>query len=95
MAGIGIVLAWFGYSVFYHGLNTVTGGNESFMSLIWPGRYSPVPRDAPKDPGNAGIATTDKGITAALTQGNAVGPTPGGPDAIANSGQVITGVITP
>lgn len=46
MAGLGIVLAWFGYSVFYYGLNTVTGGNESFMSLIWPGRYAPVPRDS-------------------------------------------------
>lgn len=46
MAGIGIVLAWFGYAVSYYGLNILTGGNESFMSLIWPGRYTPVPRDS-------------------------------------------------
>jgi hypothetical protein len=46
MAAVPIVLAWFGYSVLYYGLNTVTGGNESFMSLIWPGRYAPVPRDS-------------------------------------------------
>lgn len=45
MAGIGILLAWAGYSVFYYGYNTVTGGNESLASLIWPGSYQSVPRD--------------------------------------------------
>lgn len=50
MAGIGIILAWFGYSVFYYGLNTVTGGNDGFVSLIWPGRYTPTPRDAGGNP---------------------------------------------
>lgn len=45
MAGLGIILAWFGYSVAYYGLDTVRGGNDSFMSLIWPGRYAPTARD--------------------------------------------------
>lgn len=47
MAGVGVLLSWFGYSVFYHGLNTITGGNDSFVSLIWPGKYTPTPRDGP------------------------------------------------
>lgn len=47
MGAIGIVLTWFGYSVFYYGLNVVTGGNDSFLSLVWPGRYTPTPRDQP------------------------------------------------
>ena len=45
MAAIGIVLVWAGYSIFYYGLNTVTGGNESLRALIWPGAYRPAPRD--------------------------------------------------
>lgn len=45
MAGIGIILAWLGYSVFYYGYDTVTGGNDTFVSLIWPGRYTPTARD--------------------------------------------------
>lgn len=56
MAGIGIILAWFGYSVFYYGLNTVTGGNDGFVSLIWPGRYTPTPRDAGGNPFKIGRA---------------------------------------
>ena len=49
MAAVGIVLAWAGYSIFYYGLNTVKGGNESFMSLIWPGKYQPAARDNAAD----------------------------------------------
>lgn len=46
MVGIGIVLAWFGYAVLYYGINQITGGNESFASLVVPGRYAPVARDS-------------------------------------------------
>lgn len=46
MPALGIALAWLGYSVFYYGYNLITGGNDSFVSLIWPGRYTPTPRDS-------------------------------------------------
>ena len=45
MAAVGIFLSWIGYSVFFYGLDTVTGGNDSFVSLAWPGRYTPTARD--------------------------------------------------
>lgn len=57
MLVIGIVVAWFGYSVFYYGLDTVKGGNDSFVSLIWPGKYSPQPRDS----GGSGSSSTSGG----------------------------------
>jgi hypothetical protein len=43
---VGFVLLWFGYAVAYYGYNQITKGNDSFISLIWPGRYSPTPRDS-------------------------------------------------
>lgn len=46
MAGLGVLAAWLSYSLVYYGLNTVTGGNDSFISLLWPGRYRPTARDS-------------------------------------------------
>jgi hypothetical protein len=43
---VGIALGWLGYTIFYFGLNRITGGNDSFHSVIWPGAYKPTPRDA-------------------------------------------------
>lgn len=40
-----MTLLWFGYAVGYYGYNRITGGNDSFISLIWPGRYTPTTRD--------------------------------------------------
>ena len=42
---IAIALLWAGYAVAYYGWNRITGGNDSFVSLVWPGRYSPTTRD--------------------------------------------------
>jgi len=44
-AAIGIVLLWGGYCVAYYGWNRITGGNDSFRSLVWPGDYKPTTRD--------------------------------------------------
>lgn len=43
---IGIALALAGYALFYYGYNRITGGNDSFKSLVWPGAYSPTTRDS-------------------------------------------------
>lgn len=48
---LGIVLLWLGYSIGYYGYNKITGGNDKFINLIYPGRYTPTPRDG--DPGAA------------------------------------------
>mgnify|MGYP001549732563 FL=1 len=105
MAGIGIVLAWFGYAVSYYGLNTLTGGNESFMSLIWPGRYVPVNRDSPVNtaataPGASGSANpTPQAAAGAQTYGLAPGQVnttdPNKPIFIAPSGQPVSGTVGP
>ncbi|HUO47988.1 MAG TPA: hypothetical protein VMU09_04060 [Acidimicrobiales bacterium] len=45
MVGLGIVAAWLGYCLAYHGFDRITGGNDGFVSLIWPGRYTVTARD--------------------------------------------------
>ena len=42
---IGIGLAFAGYCVGFYGWNRITGGNDSFKSLVWPGAYTPTTRD--------------------------------------------------
>lgn len=44
---LGLVLLWLGYSIGYYGYNRITGGNDKFIDLIYPGRYKYVKRDAP------------------------------------------------
>jgi hypothetical protein len=41
----GVGALWLGYGVFYYGYNRITGGNDKFISLLWPGRYTPMARD--------------------------------------------------
>lgn len=41
----GIAFLWVGYSVLYYGYNRITGGNDKFVDLIYPGRYHAVTRD--------------------------------------------------
>lgn len=35
-----------GYSAAFYGYNRITGGNDTFKSLVWPGAYKPVARDS-------------------------------------------------
>ena len=42
---LGIVLVWLGYATVYYGYNRITGGNDKFIDLIYPGRYKPTQRD--------------------------------------------------
>lgn len=45
MLAIGFGVFWIGYSVGYYGWNRITGGNDTFKSLVWPGAYKPTARD--------------------------------------------------
>lgn len=45
VATIGIVLLLGGYAAAYYGYNRITGGNDSFKSLVWPGAYKATARD--------------------------------------------------
>lgn len=48
MAGAGIFLLLVGYGIFYAGLDWVRGGNDGFLDLIVPGRFtSTAPKDSP------------------------------------------------
>ncbi len=42
---IAIGILWAGYSIGYYGWNRITGGNDTFVSLVRPGRYKPTTRD--------------------------------------------------
>jgi hypothetical protein len=53
-----MVLVWLGYSAFYYGYNRITGGNDTFVSLIYPGRYSPTPRDTDQPSSSSAAAPT-------------------------------------
>lgn len=50
MLAIGFGIAWLGYAVGYYGWNRITGGNDSFKSLFWPGDYKPTTRDGASSP---------------------------------------------
>lgn len=45
MGLFGIGALFLGYSAFYYGYNRITGGNDTFVSLVWPGKYKPTARD--------------------------------------------------
>jgi hypothetical protein len=57
MAGLGIGIAWFGYSVFYYGFTQVNGGNWGFLDLIIPSRW-PGAADIARDDGSHATNTT-------------------------------------
>lgn len=72
---IGMVVGWLGYSLGFYGWNRITGGNDTFKSLIWPGAYSYTPRDgqgtstsstgqgAPPKPPNSSSAPASAGLS--------------------------------
>ena len=47
MAGLGVLVAWVGYSLLYYGLDQIRGGNNGLLSLMIPGKYSNQPSDSP------------------------------------------------
>jgi hypothetical protein len=82
MPSLGIVGAWLGYAFFFYGLNLVKGGNDGFMSLLWPGKYTPKPRDG----GGLGGTQTANGFSP--DSGSGVGATntlPSGPNGVGNA----------
>lgn len=50
MAGLGIGIAWFGYSVFYYGVTQIQGGNWGLLDLMLPSRWAKAAGN-PKDDG--------------------------------------------
>jgi len=54
---LGIILVWLGYSVGYYGYSRLKGGNNTFVQLVWPGRY----QTAAPDQGNFAAGTTQYG----------------------------------
>jgi hypothetical protein len=61
VAGLGMLFAWLGYSLAYYGFDQITGGNDSIVSLTWPGKYQVVARDSGSGSGSGG--SSGSGIT--------------------------------
>lgn len=68
MGGIALMVILAGYSTLYYGYNTITGGNESFRSLIIPGKYAPEARDGAGSIANESAAQQAEAIGASLPQ---------------------------
>ncbi len=49
MLGLGIVVAFAGYTVFYYGLTQVQGGNWGLFDLAWPSYWTPEVAATQKD----------------------------------------------
>ena len=69
MAGLGIFVAFAGYSVTYYGLTQIQGWNFGFLDLVIPGRWakaSGIPNDDPNrnlGPATKSPTTKDKPLT--------------------------------
>ena len=74
MGIFGIGALWLGYGVLYYGYNRITGGNDKFISLLWPGRYSPTARDDWS--GGATSSTSTATTPAAKKPAASIPPTP-------------------
>lgn len=63
MGAVAFALLWLGYSTAYYGYNRITGGNNTFKQLVWPGAYTPVARDDGSG-GSTSSATTSSSAKA-------------------------------
>lgn len=69
MAGLGVFVLWLGYWIGYWGLDQVRGGNNGFLSLGIPGKYTDqapdkAPAPAPTAPVKpATLTNPGQGIT--------------------------------
>ena len=60
MAGLGIGIAWVGYSVLYYGVTQVQGGNWGLLDLMLPSRWAGAAA-TPTDSGSSGKAVSGSG----------------------------------
>jgi hypothetical protein len=70
MGGLGVFVVWMGYSLFYYGLDQVRGGNNGFLSLVTPGKYTNQTNDSGVGGTNANTSTS------AAASGTATAPAP-------------------
>jgi hypothetical protein len=66
VAGLGMLFAWLGYSLAYYGFDQITGGNDSIVSLTWPGKYQVVARDSGSGSGSGSSGSSGSGITGTM-----------------------------
>src|SRR5271165_453734 len=80
MAGLGIAIAWVGYSVLYYGISQIQGGNFGFLDLILPSRW-PTASGTPYDNGStlASAASPASPATTAAKTTPTAGATATGP----------------
>lgn len=71
MAGLGVFIAWLGYSVAYFGVDQIRGGNNGLIALMKPGVFTEQQPDGGPQP--AAGATTGGTGSAVKTPGNPSG----------------------
>jgi hypothetical protein len=74
MAGIGVAVAWLGYALGFYGLDQIRGGNNSFLSLVKPGKFTSAAPDAGTAPGSTGTAQTGQVPVYGAPGGTTTGP---------------------
>lgn len=94
MAGLGIGIAWVGYSIFYYGVTQVQGGNWGLLDLMLPSRWAKAAGN-PKDDGTSSAAKAPASVPGGGT--NAVGsrqPQPTASQGVPSAQQQTTGLNT-
>lgn len=75
MAGLGILIAWAGYSVMYFGITQVQGGRWGFADLVVPSKWTAAVAATPKDSG-APATTSNTTIPSSAINNRAPGLNP-------------------
>ena len=76
VAGLGIAITWFGYSVMYYGITQIRGGNWGLLDLIVPGRWTAATAGIPTDSGKSNAAQTTAPNPATTSKPVATKPAP-------------------
>ena len=86
MAGLGILIAWFGYGVMYYGITQVQSGNWGFLDLMIPGRWTPATASTPRDQGASTPTVAQTNPTTAPQLPTGSGSIPGVPQYLGATG---------
>jgi hypothetical protein len=92
MKGLPAFVIFLGYAVFYYGMDQIKGGNNGFLSLVVPGKYSNQTPDNGGSSGSAGSGSTSGASANPNVAGTA--PTSTASVPVAGQGSVPTHVLS-
>jgi hypothetical protein len=74
VAGLGLGIAWLGYSVLYYGITQIQGQNFGLLDLMFPTRWATAAKNPP--PMDSGSASSVTAPATAATASPQVTPAP-------------------